>query len=579
MNANLNVKFKYKFTFKYKFKYKFKFEFKGSPKSVMISMFGSSLTARPWGKMTHNFRICVLVAISLLWPVTAPAACQVMFIPRISIVPEYSDNLFLTNENSAYDHITVISPGFTAQILEKTRGATLSYDLGYSSYDSFPQFNTLRHDGTLSGWIGFTKHTRLDFQERFLLTEESVTRLEEDGADEDSPLAQQREHVAEKETVRKTREYHYTNDVTVALTHQFGESDLFSFKYVNGILENEAPTVEDRRTHNPSVSVTYWPVPDKLGLEGGLIYTRDEFSATPSERAYWEERLNPSAGFSYWFVPHEFGMTANLSHSSGEFLGKADRRKHWYESTRPSMGLSCLYEPYQLSIEGDISHTIGSFSDPSDDFDNWNGSLSLTKKFTRQIEGVIRYSHTIMDFKGSGEDYTLHVPSIGINTTLAEGVPLSLSVGYLLRERQRNDSEAALSVNANLGKTWDVSRYGSVTFDTSSGYDEDYLGAEKLGFGVHYDAGFTAKYLFYKELTGELNGAYKKNKYVDLDITRNDETKEVGAALIFETRWFTIRVDYSHRSLDSTLSENDYVENRIRWQVMLAPLRPIKLFQ
>ncbi|MDM8552130.1 outer membrane beta-barrel protein, partial [Desulfobacterales bacterium HSG2] len=523
--------------------------------------------------------ICFLTLICLLLSAaSSQAGYQVIFTPRFSVTPEYTDNLFSSNEDEEQEYITVISPGFTVQILEKTRGATLSYDLGYSCYDSSPEFNTLRHNSQLSGWIRFTRHTRLEFQNRFVLTEESVTKLEESET-EDEVVKPEKQYVAEKETVRKTKEYYYTNDADIAFTHQFGESDVFNMKYAYGILENEDPTIEDRTTHNPAADVTYWIMPKQLSMTAGASYTRDEFSSTEEDPSYWEESVNPHMGLSYWFKPDEFGIETEISYTSGEYLSKSDMLKHWYESINPSLSLVYKYVPYHLELEGNLSHTIGRFSDPSDDFDNWNGSVSLSKKFTKKIEGFVRYAHAIMDFKGNNENYSIYDPSVGITYTVAEDTPLSLSVGYFVRDRQTSPDEAAMSVNGDIGKTWPVGRYGSISFKTSSGYDEDYFGAEKMGFGVYYEADFTAKYAFYKDIIGDVSGSYKKDKFKDLEITRDDETKEIGAGLSFQKKWGTIRFDYTYRTLDSTLSENDYEENRIRWQIMLSPSRPIRLFQ
>ncbi len=514
-----------------------------------------------------------------LWAASSQGGYQVILIPRISITPEYVDNLFSSHDNEAYDYITVISPGITAQITEKTRGATLSYDLGYSCYDSFPQFNTLRHNAQFSGWVEFSKHTRLDFQNAFILTEESVTKIEESPDETETPLAEPEKHVAEKETVRKSLEHHYTYDAIIAFTHQFGESDALSMKYAYSILENEDPTIEDKISHTPSVDVTYWFIPRQLSMEGGVSYTRDEFSDTYESPGYWEESINPILGLNYWFIPDRFGVQTGVSYTTGEYSNRSDGLNHWYKSTNPSVSLTYRPKFYQLELEAGLSCKRGRFSDPSDDFDNWSGNVGVSKQFTKKLGGFVKYSHSVMDFKGNGENYTIHDPSVGITYTPDEGVPVSLSIGYFFRNRQINENESAISLNGDIGKTWTISRYGSVSFKTSSGYDEDYLGAEKMGFGIYYDAGFTGKYVFSKELSGDVYGSYRRDKYDDLETTRDDETRELGSGLVFQKKWFTVRVDYSYRTVNSTLSENDYEENRIRWQVSLAPFRPIRIFQ
>ncbi len=537
--------------------------------------------------MTNKFKIYFLIVISTLTLTEmARAGYQTLFTPRISVSTEYSDNLFLSKDDKTEDYITVISPGFTAQVLGKTRGVTFSYDLGYSCYDKLTRNNTLRHNALFSGWIGFTKHTRLDFQNTFLLTEESVTEIERTPTEIEKAPAEtetfvpepEKKHKAETETIRRGRESHHTDTTTIGFTHQFGESDIFNMRYVYDIIENEDPNIEDETNHNPSAGLTYWIIPGQLGFDASVSYARGEFSATPQKDGYWEESVNPSIGVNYWFIPDIFGIETNFSYTKGDFLNTSDHLNHWYKSLKPFISLTCRSLPLHLEMEASFSHMGGRFSESSEDFNNWYGSLKLTKKFTRHLEGVVQYAHTIMDFKGDGEDYKIYDPSVGVSYTLSEGVPLSLTIGYFTRDRQESKNESALSVNGDIGKTWMFSRYGSLSFATSSGYDESYFGAEKLGFGIYYDAQCTAKYAFTKYLSGNIYGSYRKDKYMDIEEnTRNDETREAGSGLTYRKKWLSVMLNYFYRTVESTSGENDYEENRIHLKVMLSPFRPIRI--
>ncbi len=526
------------------------------------------------------FRIHALI---LMFVLSAAGLCEagyrITFTPRVSVTPEYSDNLFTSNEDKANDLITVVSPGFTAEIAERTHALSLSYDLGYSCYDKFTEFNTLRHNAKISGWYGFSKHTRLDFQNMFLLTEEAVTKVEEEKAPGESvnPLDQPKKHLAEKETVRQTREAHYTDTANLLFTHRFGEADLLNVKYAYSILENDDPDVEDKKTHNPSADVTYWVIPEKMNVKTGMSFTRNEYSGTSESSPYWEEITNPSVGMGWWFKPREFGIEASYSYTEGTYLDRSVGLNKWYKSGKPSVSVFYNSLPYHVNMEANLTLTEAEYFDAADDFENWYGKIKLSKKLTDKFEVFVQYAHTVMDFKGEGEDYSVYDPSAGISYMLAEDLPLSFSLGYFYREREISSNEAALSVNGNIGKTWSFSRYGSVNFSTASGYDEDFFGAERLGFGVWYDAKSTAKYAFSKYLSSDIFGTYRRDKYVDLETTRDDETKELGSGITFQKEWWLIRFDYTYRTLDSTLSENSYEENRIRFQIMLTPPRPIRL--
>jgi len=524
-------------------------------------------------------RTYFVIMMAILWSaVNSEAGYQITFTPRVSVNTDYSDNLFLQSENEAYDYITVISPGFTAQAMNRTWNVTLSYDMGYSCYEKFVQYNTLRHNAQLTGGIGFTKHTRLDFKNTFLLTEEDVTKVEEAGSEtEESPLTEPKTHVAEKETVRRTREQHYSDDMLVVLTHQFGEADIFNAKYSYNILKNEDTAVQDTTRHNPSLSFVYWPLPGQFGVNASLSYKREERSDTAEQAGYWEESVIPSVGVKYWFIPRQLGIEADIFYTKEDFLDISDGRNKWDKSLKPSIRLIFKPASGRLGFESSLVNTGALASDPTRDFDNWQGSMKISRQLTKQLEGFFQYTHTVMDFKGNGENYSVYDPSVGITYTFAEGLPLTFSLGYFIRNKAQSEDDAALALNGNLGKTWNFNRHGSVSLTTSSGYDEDYIGAERLGFGIYYDAKSTAKYAFSKYLSADLYGSFRRDKYTDLETTRNDETRELGSGLTFRKNPWVIRVDYTRRTIDSTLSENDYDENRITLKVVLSPFRPIRL--
>jgi hypothetical protein len=514
---------------------------------------------------------------------TSLAGYRAVFTPRISVSADFTDNLFTSKSNRETEYITVISPGFTLELLEKDKGASLSYDMGYSCYDRFVQFNTLRHNVQLTGWFAITEHSRLDFKNAFMLTEETAEEIrgpaeEPEGiaAEVDQYIEEAKGHVAEKEVIRRSRDRHYTNTATLGFTYQFNSLDSFNARYGYHILENEDPYVEDKITHNPSAGLIYWFIPNELELKANFSFKRDEGFGTPEEPGYWEESVSPSAALTYWVVPREVSFKAGISHNRGDVSRGGILT--WYRSTTPTAGFSYWSVPHKAGIDADISHTAGQFSDSSDDFENWHGKMKLTKKFSRHLEGNFQYDYTAMDFNGAdNEDYKVHAPSVGVKYMLAEDLPFTINVAYIFRDKAFSDDEAFVSLNGDFGKTWAFSRYGTAALDISSGYDESYFGAEKLGFGVYYDAKCRATYAFNRNFSGDIFGLYRTNKYVDLDDVRNDKTKEAGSGITFQEKWLSIRLEYLYRSVDSTVSENDYEENRIRVRVMLSPDRPIRI--
>ncbi|MCW9098129.1 MAG: hypothetical protein OQJ93_12160, partial [Ignavibacteriaceae bacterium] len=98
------------------------------------------------------------------------------FTPRLSVQEEYTDNVLLSEKDSAIqdDYITTISPGFTAELMGKNGDATISYNPSYAFYDQFDEFNGWRHEANLSGMYMIAKNTRFNVRDRFSYTEDPL---------------------------------------------------------------------------------------------------------------------------------------------------------------------------------------------------------------------------------------------------------------------------------------------------------------------------------------------------------------------------------------------------------------------
>ncbi len=198
---------------------------------------------------------------------------QINFTPRITATEEYTDNLFLDPDHEEDDFITTISPGFTAEIAGRTRGAAISYDPAYVFYDEYNDFDGWRHSATFSAWQQMARNTRLEIEDAFLYTEDPVPDEEFISEFREEPL------IEADRTIRRDRETYYTNAASFRLIHQFGASDSIYMGYVYGILRNDDPAYEDNDTHTPSVGLTYWFLPD-WGVEARAEYTSGQYSDT-----------------------------------------------------------------------------------------------------------------------------------------------------------------------------------------------------------------------------------------------------------------------------------------------------------
>ncbi len=317
----------------------------------------------------------------------------------------------------------------------------------------------------------------------------------------------------------------------------------------------------------------------KIEINDSFRYSEEPISEEDTTiREGREPYYTNSAGIN---LTHQLGKSDSISMGytysilENEDPDVEDNARH-----NPSMTYSHNFNPY-LSLDTNVSYTRGEF-EVSDDFDNWNGSLILTKKFTKYLDGSIQYSHTIMDYKGNTEDYKIYNPSIGMNYIIAEDTFLSLNVGYFIQDRENSDDESGLTLSGNLGKTWRFKR-GSINLTGASGYEESYFGAESLGFDIFYQATCTATYAFTRYISGNINGSYRSDTYVNLDPEREDRTKNAGLGLTFRSpiRWLPVSIglSYFYYSVDSSLSENDYEDQRVQLNVSISKTlsKPIRL--
>ncbi len=424
--------------------------------------------------------ICIL-----LFPFSSAAGFQATFTPRLSITEEYSDNIFLADEDEDDDFITTISAGFTAGLTGKFSGLNLSYDPSYAFYDEFTENDTLRHSAQLSSWTNISRNTRLELNDSFLFTEDPLSEADIAALRAEDPTA------PIDSTIRRSREPYYTNTASLGLTHQFGEADSINLGYVHSLLENEDPSVEDNEKHNPFLGLTCWLTP-KVGLKVGASYTRGKF-------------------------------------------------------------------------------------DTSDDFDSWNGNIQIINKLTKHFEVFRQYAHTVRDFEGNAEDYNISDFSIGTNYAVAEDFTLTLAAGFFIQNREESDNESGLHANGNLTKTY---RRGSFNITGSGGYEESFFGSENLGFSKFYEAGISAIYELTRHISGNIFGSYRNNKYEDIDPEREDKTTRGGFGITIQPlTWMSIELNYTCRSVDSTLNENDYEENRGLIRITLSPSVPFRTSQ
>jgi hypothetical protein len=313
-------------------------------------------------KMKSRF---ILAAICAFFLTTSMSfGYKATFIPKISVNGEYTDNIFLTEQENLKDHdyITTITPGFTADILGKNSGAKISYDASYTMYDNYDEFNGWRHKVNLDGWSQIAKKNRLNIRDNFIYTEDP--NRSEDIAKERT----QNPELPIDSTVRKSRQKYYTNFVSVNLNNQFGENNSFRVGYNHHLLRNDDPTIENNQYHNPSAGLTYW-FESPWGIEVNGHYTRGEFEFSESVDLFGGD-VSLLRAFGKHFIGHIRYTHLVVNYTGGE---------NDDQTYNPSIG-------FKYDIKKDISllFDAGYFHNDfkqREDLDAFNGSLRLIKEF------------------------------------------------------------------------------------------------------------------------------------------------------------------------------------------------------
>ena len=353
---------------------------------------------------------CLFAVLMLFAHVPAVFGASITLTPIVTTGLEYTDNLFLSGEDETEEFITTFSLELTASIKEKLRGLEVSYRPEYSLYGKYDENNTLRHNATLRAWNDFDKYTRLEFVNRFLLTEDPL------GEDE---LVLDEEVVLPGDTTnRYSRETYYQNTSILSLARQFEKASAVRAEFLFSLLENDDPSVSDNKRYEPSLSLNYWFGP-KYGAEANIVYTVGKFDRE-------SDSLSPSEDFENW--SGSLAFVRKWSKHLSFFLQYSHIRRSFDEESagnvdyvvhQPAIGLSYTYEE---SL--DLKLALGYFYQDSDDGDNNEGGV---------IDGTIarnwrfKRGRARVDFKSGLDQNDFGAESIGLEYYASLGGSASYS--------------------------------------------------------------------------------------------------------------------------------------------------------
>lgn len=320
--------------------------------------------------------------------------CQVAYAYRLTFQPRitgnltYTDNLFLDSGDNPdmpkeTDTYYLITPGFTGEISSRNKGASISYDFGYTRYFDWSSLNSWNHNMGMNGWYQLARHTRLEVNNSLAYTSDPLTdRNFEITTPPDTILP-------EDYTARRNRAPYLTNYGNINFSHEFGPDNSIMVEYSNGIrrdFNNNSGSSgsfsnqsDNYMRHTPSALITYWFNP-RWGIEAEGIYDYGSFENSENTTA-WTGRFRLSRRFNPHFEIYMGYTRYSISYDDG--TGAADTLEHRYTSDyvthEPVMGLT-------YSIARDIifecnAGTVVQIMDNNNTTINFSGALSLNKTY------------------------------------------------------------------------------------------------------------------------------------------------------------------------------------------------------
>lgn len=198
-------------------------------------------------------------------------SAQLKLTPRTSVEGKYTDNVFLSKDDTEDDLVTTVSAGFALELDGRTSGMDFSFDPNYEFYSRFDEFNEWGLLSDLKAWTAPSRANRFEVTNRFTRTTNPLGR-------EDRIIAVdgQVEETGDT-TLRRGRQPYYRNRARATATHQFGREDRVYAGFLYGLLRNDDDRVQDNDEYRPSVGLDYW-FTQQFGSQFFGEYTRGEFS-------------------------------------------------------------------------------------------------------------------------------------------------------------------------------------------------------------------------------------------------------------------------------------------------------------
>jgi outer membrane receptor protein involved in Fe transport len=241
-----------------------------------------------------------------------------------------------------------------------------------------------------------------------------------------------------------------------------------------------------------------------------------------------------------------------------------DKQEH-----KASGGLTYWFGP-EWGFDVDGQYTRGIF-EVSNNLDEYQGSVSLLKRFGKHFIGYVRYSHSVVTYENESGQDTTYIPSVGFKYDIEKDISLIVDAGYFFTESDFRANQSSPSGDLRLIKRFE---HGKLNLALLGGYDYSLYGAESLGYAVYYEASASLTHRLAKHVDGRIFGSYRDTKYKDAS-DREDKSPRIGVGLDWQAlQWMNLGLNYRYQKVDSTLDTETYDENRVSVDITLIPITP-----
>jgi len=218
-------------------------------------------------------------------------------------------------------------------------------------------------------------------------------------------------------------------------------------------------------------------------------------------------------------------------------------------------GVDVFYEHINLEYQETFPPT------PDRDFDGDEIRGRYTYYFDPKTSAFLEYRYYRRNFERESAgfvDYDVNDARLGFSRDLYENISLSASGGYAVNDAETRKKERSFSGRGDLTAQYKqlfVALYGE------TGFDEDFISAESLGFNEFWRAGFNGRYQLLERLWVAGFFFIERDRFVDLD--RRDRLWSTRGSLSYQVlRWLFLSFDYVHNERNSNIPFESYRDNR-----------------